>query len=395
MAPTFATLPTQSLHGKRVLLREDFNVPLEDGRIASTARIKAALPTIRHCLDAGAGVLLVSHLGRPRAGFPDPALSLAPVARALGEFLRRQVALVKNWHGGVDVAPGEVALLENIRFEPGEEANDPCLARRLAALCDVFVLDAFATAHRAHASTCGVAAEAPVCYAGPLLAAELDALSRALDSPARPLVAVVGGAKVSTKLGALDALAEIADRILVGGGIANTFLAAAGNDIGASLAERDRLADARRIAGKVEVPIPRDVMTCCDIGAAAGQPARLRAAGEVAEDEAILDLGPATLRAWRPMLMQAGTILWNGPLGVFEHDQFGEGTRHLAEAVAASSAFSIAGGGDTLAAVEKYGVAEDISYLSTGGGAFLEFMEGRTLPGVAALQGRARMNERG
>lgn len=384
-----ATLAAQSLHGKRVLVREDFNVPLDAGRIASTARIEAALPTIRHCLDAGAGVLLMSHLGRPRAGFPEPALSLAPVAQKLGEYLGRPVVLVKHWHNGVDLPPGEVALLENIRFEPGEETNDPGLARRLAALCDVFVLDAFASAHRAHASTCGVIAEAPASCAGPLLTAELEALSRTLDSPARPLVAVVGGAKVSTKLGVLDSLAEIADRILVGGGIANTFLAAAGNNVGASLAERDRLADARRIAAKVEVPIPEDVMTCRHGRAPAGQPARLRAAGEVAQDEAVLDLGPATLRAWQPMLMQAGTILWNGPLGVFEHDQFGEGTRSLAEAVAASSAFSIAGGGDTLAAIEKYDVADGISYLSTGGGAFLEFVEGRTLPGIAALQERA------
>ena len=387
--PPLATLEAQSLHGKRVLVREDFNVPLEAGRIASTVRIQAALPTIRHCLDAGAGVLLMSHLGRPRAGFPEPALSLAPVAAKLGEYLRRQVALVRNWHDGMDLVPGEVALLENIRFEPGEESNDPRLARRLAALCDVFVLDAFATAHRAHASTCGVVAEAPVSCAGPLLTTELQALSQALDNPPRPLVAVVGGAKVSTKLGVLDSLAEVADCILVGGGIANTFLAAAGNDVGASLAEHDRLADARRIAAKVEAPIAQDVMTCRADGAAAAQPARLRPASEVGEDEAILDLGPATLRTWQPTLARAGTILWNGPLGVFEHDQFGEGTRNLAEAVASSSAYSIAGGGDTLAAIEKYGVAEGISYLSTGGGAFLEFVEGRTLPGIAALQERA------
>ena len=380
----------ESLRGKRVLVREDFNVPRTAGRITSTARIEAALPTIRQFLGAGAGVLLVSHLGRPEAGVRDAALSLAPVARVLSELLGCNVPLVKDWHRGVDVAPGEAVLLENIRFEPGEETNDPRLARRLAALCDVFVLDAFATAHRAHASTCGVAAAAPASCAGPLLAAELEALERALDNPARPLVAVVGGAKVSTKLGVLDALAELADCILVGGGIANTFLLAAGNGIGDSLAERDRVAEARRIMAKVNVPIPLDVMTCQSSKAAAGQPARLRPVHSVAGDEAILDLGPATLRAWQATLMQAGTILWNGPLGVFEHDQFGEGTRRLAEAVAASSAFSIAGGGDTLAAVDKYGVADGISYLSTGGGAFLEFVEGKTLPGVAALRQRVR-----
>ena len=324
-------------------------------------------------------------------GERDPALSLAPVARALGERLDLEVPLVRDWHGGVEVAPGKVALLENVRFEPGERDNDDTLAQRLAALCDVFVMDAFGTAHRAHASTCGVARAAPVACAGPLLEAELEALGRALDQPERPLVAIVGGSKVSTKLAVLESLAAKADALIVGGGIANTFLSAAGEDIGASLAEPELAAVARRVMARVSVPLPVDAMTAT--AATAAQPARLRLPGEVGANERILDLGPETVRRLRPLIDGAGTIIWNGPLGMFEHDQFGEGTRLVAEAVAASAAFSIAGGGDTLAAIDKYGIGAGISYRSTGGGAFLAFVEGGTLPAVAALHDRAANTE--
>ena len=371
---------------KRVLVREDLNVPLTDGGVANDARIEAALPTIRHCMTSRAGVVLVSHLGRPRPGERDQALSLAPVAAALGDALGCAVRLVDEWENGVDVDFGEVVLLENIRFEAGETANDPVLARRLAALCDVFVMDAFGTAHRAHASTVGVAEAAGVACAGPLLAAELNALGRVLDEPARPLVAVVGGAKVSTKLAVLESLTRVADSIVVGGGIANTFLRASGVRIGASLAEPDQVAVARRIMSRVEVPIPVDLMTAPAIDA--GLPARLRLCGEVGGGEMILDIGPATARRLSDLVANAGTILWNGPLGVFEFDQFGEGTRALAEAIATADAYSVAGGGDTLAAIEKYGVGEGISYQSTGGGAFLEYLAGVTLPAVAVLEGR-------
>ena len=376
--------------GKRVLVREDFNVPLNAGEVADTARIDAALPTIRRCLESGAAVLLASHLGRPQAGRRDAALSLAPVARVLGEKLGRQVALAKNWHDGVAVAPGEVVLLENLRFEPGETANDAALGGRLAALCDVFVMDAFGTAHRAHASTCSVIYAARETCAGPLLMAELDALAQALHKPARPLVAIVGGAKVSTKLTVLESLADKADSLIVGGGIANTFLLAAGSPIGASLAEPGLIDVAKRICAKTAWQAPVDVMT-----APAGKvddrtPAQLRLSGEVGDEEAIFDLGPESVRRLQPIVEAAGTLIWNGPLGVFERDQFGEGTRVLAEMVAASAAFSIAGGGDTLAAVGKYEVGDGISHLSTGGGAFLEFVEGKTLPALAALQARYR-----
>ena len=381
-----ATIPSLSdvaLRGKRVLVREDLNVPIEDGRVTGMARINAALPTLRRCLDAGAAVLVVSHLGRPEEGRRDPSLSLEPVADALGEALGHEVRFETDWHDGVQVAPGEVVLLENIRFEPGETTNDPALAGRLAALCDVFVLDAFGTAHRAHASTAGVALAAPVACAGPLLEAELSALDRALDDPARPLVAIVGGSKVSTKLDVLESLASIADTVIVGGGIANTFLLAAGDEIGASLAEPEQVDVARRIMAKVDVPMPVDLMTAPALAAA--QPARLRPRGEVPGGESILDIGPETARRLQSVVRDARTIIWNGPMGVFEFDQFGEGTRLLAEAVATSSAFSVAGGGDTLAAIEKYGVGEGISYQSTGGGAFLEVVAGETLPAVAAL----------
>ena len=379
------------VRGRRVLIREDFNVPIGDGKVRNAARIDAALPTIRHCLSAGAAVILVSHLGRPVPGKRDGTLSLAPVARALDERLHMNVALLQDWHEATTLRPGSIALLENIRFEPGETNNDRALAERLAALCDVFVMDAFGTAHRAHASTCGVIDAAPTACAGPLLEAELNALGRALGGDlARPFVAIVGGAKVSTKLALLESLATLADAIVVGGGIANTFLLAAGAGVGESLAEPSMVPVAERIMAKVHVPIPVDVMTARHGEIDAPRQARLRPWKEVAHDEAILDLGPETLRRLRSTIESAGTIIWNGPLGVFEFDQFGDGTRTLAEAVAASSAFSIAGGGDTLAAIDKYDAGDGLSYLSTGGGAFLEFVQGETLPAVAALQRRAR-----
>ena len=383
---TIPLLRDCDIRGKNVLLREDLNVPLERGRVANGARIEAALPTIRHCMAAGARVILVSHLGRPRPDERDPALSLRPLAQALDDALGCPVRLVDDWKNGVDGGSADVVLLENIRFEAGETANDPQLARRLAALCDVFVMDAFGTAHRTHASTVGVAEAVGVACAGPLLAAELDALGRVLDNPVRPLVAVVGGSKVSTKLAVLESLARVADSIIVGGGIANTFLLASGMPIGASLAELDQVDVARRIMARVEVAMPVDLMTATAIDA--GLPARLRLRGEVGSDEMILDVGPETARRLSDVVAKAGTILFNGPLGVFELDQFGEGTRVLAEAIAEADAYSVAGGGDTLAAIEKYGVAEGMSYRSTGGGAFLEYLAGETLPAVAVLQGR-------
>ena len=380
------------LAGKRVLVREDFNVPIADGRVTSDARLRAALPTLRRAIDQGARVLVMSHLGRPKEGEHDPALSLAPVAKALAALLERPVRFIEGGLDGATAAPGEVALLENVRFLKGEKKDDPALARRMAALCDVFVMDAFGTAHRAEASTHGVALEAPIACAGPLLAGEIDALERALHEPARPLVAVVGGSKVSTKLSVLENLVAKVDQLVVGGGIANTFLAAAGAPVGKSLHEADMVGVARRLladakARGVGVPIPVDVVVASEFSASAR--AETRAAGAVGEDEMILDIGPASARAIADIVAKAGTVIWNGPLGVFEFDQFGEGTRTLAQAVARSSAFSIAGGGDTLAAIEKYGIEDDISYISTGGGAFLEFVEGKTLPAVAALERRA------
>lgn len=380
-----------SLRGKQVLIRADLNVPLAGGEVVNPARIDASLPTIRHCLDAGAEVVLMSHLGRPEVGHAEPGtahpLSLAPVARVLAERLARPVDLVEFWHIPAELPPpGTVTLLENIRFEAGETANSPLLAAQLAAQCDVFVMDAFGTAHRAHASTVGVAQFAPEACAGLLLASELDAIAKALEEPARPVVAIVGGAKVSTKLDALESLASLADTVLVGGGIANTFLLADGTPIGASVAEPGMVEQARRVMAKANVPLPVDVMTAPGGKVAADQPARLRPCGEVPQNELILDVGPETLRRWRDVIDGAGTIIWNGPLGVFERDQFGEGTRLLAEAVAGSAAYSIAGGGETLAAIDKYGVRERISYLSTGGGAFLALLEGKPLPAVEALQ---------
>lgn len=375
------------LRGKRVLIREDLNVPVKDGQVTSDVRIRAALPTLEKALDAGAAVIVMSHLGRPEEGRFDPEFSLAPVAERLGELLGRPVPVLRDWRKtGVAVRPGEIALLENVRFLEGEAKDAEPLAQALAALCDVFVMDAFATAHRAQASTHGVAKFAPVACAGPLLGAELSALERALADPRRPLVAIVGGAKVSTKLEVLDSLAGLADRIIVGGGIANTFIAAAGHPVGKSLYEPDLIEAAQRIAAKVDVPLPVDVMVGKRFDES--EPAVVKALDEVAEDDMIFDIGPETARQWAAGLADAGTVLWNGPVGVFEFDQFGEGTRVLAEAIAGGQSFSIAGGGDTLAAIDKYGVAAGISYVSTGGGAFLEFVEGKTLPAVAVLASR-------
>jgi len=381
------------LAGKRVLIREDLNVPIQDGRVTSDARIRAALPTIRLALDRGARVVLMSHLGRPKEGAFDPALSLDPVAHRLAELLGRKVPLVHDWLGGVDVAPGEAVLLENVRFNKGEKKDAEELARRMAALCDVFVMDAFGTAHRAEASTHGVARFAPVACAGPLLVNELVALETALEKPARPLVAIVAGSKVSTKLTVLESLLARVDQLIVGGGIANTFLAAAGFPVGKSLHEPDMVDIARRLmeqshARGVDIPIPTDVVVAKELSASAE--ADVKDAAAVAPDDMILDIGPDTAERLAGIVGRAGTVVWNGPVGVFEFDQFGEGTKTLANAIARSAAFSLAGGGDTLAAIEKYGVEEGISYISTGGGAFLEFVEGKTLPAVAILEERAR-----
>jgi phosphoglycerate kinase len=377
------------LAGKRVLIREDLNVPVADGRVTSDVRIRAALPTIRQALDAGAAVMLMSHLGRPTEGAPEDKYSLAPVAARLSALLETAVPLMTDWIDGVDVEPGQVVLLENVRFLAGEKACDDALARKMAALCDVFVMDAFGTAHRAQASTYGVAEHAPVACAGPLLAGELDALAKALDNPARPMVAIVGGSKVSTKLTVLEALAGVVDQLIVGGGIANTFIAAAGHNVGKSLHEPEMLDTASALAAsdKADIPVPVDVVVGDAFSADA--PATVRDVSAVSDDELILDIGPVTASHFAALLESAGTIIWNGPVGVFEFDQFGEGTKTLAEAIANSKAFSVAGGGDTLAAIDKYGVANRISYISTGGGAFLEFVEGKTLPAVAVLEARA------
>jgi phosphoglycerate kinase len=380
-----------NLTGQRVLIREDLNVPVEGGVITSDARIRASLPTIRAARDAGARVMLLSHLGRPKEGEFSAENSLAPVAARLGELLGAPVRLVRDWLDGIECAAGEVVLCENVRFNKGEKKDDEGLSRRMAALCDIFVMDAFGTAHRAEASTHGVARFAPIACAGPLLVGELDALERALANPARPLVAIVAGSKVSTKLTVLESLLSKVDQLIVGGGIANTFLAATGVAVGKSLHEPDMLDTARALLAQAKakgtsIPLPTDVVVAKEFSPTAV--ATTRAVEAVAADELILDIGPSTARSLATLLQSAGTILWNGPVGVFEFDSFAGGTRVIAEAIAASSAFSLAGGGDTLAAIEKFGVESGISYISTGGGAFLEFVEGKTLPAVAALEAR-------
>lgn len=375
------------LAGKRVLIREDLNVPIKDGRVTSDARIRAVLPTVRQAMEAGAQVMLMSHLGRPEEGHFEAQYSLAPVAEHLAGLLGCPVPLVDNWRDGVDLADGQVALLENVRFNPGEKKDDEALAKAYAALCDVFVMDAFGTAHRAQASTHGVARFAPVACAGPLLAAELDALEKALSSPARPMVAIVGGSKVSTKLEVLETLSEKVDQLVVGGGIANTFLAAAGKPVGKSLCEHDLVPAASALMAKTTIPLPQDVVTAKAFAAEAE--AELKSVDAVAEDDMILDIGPKAAAAIAEVIANAGTILWNGPVGVFEFPAFAAGTEALARAIAGSSAFSLAGGGDTLAAIDQFGIADQVSYISTGGGAFLEYVEGKTLPAVAILQQRA------
>ena len=390
--PTMLRMADLDLAGKRVLIREDLNVPIKAGAVSSDARIRAALPTIRLALERGARVLILSHLGRPTEGKCDPELSLAPVAARLSELLGQPVPLVRDWLDGVDCAPGSAVLCENVRFNVGEKADAEALSRRMAALCDIYVMDAFGTAHRAESSTHGVGRFAPVACAGPLLVAEVDALERALLKPARPLVAIVGGSKVSSKLTVLGALLEKVDMLVVGGGIANTFLAATGVQVGKSLYEAEMLDMARTLivcaqARGAEIPLPTDVVVAPQFAATAH--ADVRAVGEVRADEMILDIGPDSAERLCKLISSAGTVLWNGPVGVFEFDQFGEGTRAIANAIASSGAYSLAGGGDTLAAIEKYGVEDGISYISTGGGAFLEFVEGKTLPAVAMLQARA------
>ncbi|OBS08119.1 phosphoglycerate kinase [Acidihalobacter prosperus] len=390
---SFIKLTDLDLADKRVLIRADLNVPLKDGKVSSDQRIRASLPTIEHALAAGARVMVMSHLGRPEEGVYDEQYSLAPVADHLGALLGRPVRLVKDYLDGVTLAAGELAILENVRFNKGEKKDDETLARRYASLCDVFVMDAFGTAHRAQASTHGVGRFAPVACAGPLLAGELEALGKALDNPARPMVAIVGGSKVSTKLTVLESLSKIVDQLIVGGGIANTFIAAAGKPVGKSLYEADLIDTCRQLTADAQshgadIPVPADVV--CGKEFSESAVAALKSTDEVADDDMIFDVGPQTSARFAEILKSAGTIVWNGPVGVFEFDQFGEGTKALAEAIAESDAFSIAGGGDTLAAVDKYGIADRVSYISTGGGAFLEFLEGKQLPAVAMLEARAR-----
>lgn len=385
----FARLSDLDLRNKRVFIRADLNVPQDDaGNITEDTRIRASVPAIALALQGGAAVMVTSHLGRPTEGELKPEDSLAPIARRLGELLGMNVRLQQNWIDGVEVRPGEVVLLENCRVNKGEKKNDDALAQKMARLCDIYVNDAFGTAHRAEATTHGIAKYAPIACAGPLLAAELDALGKALHAPARPLVAIVAGAKVSTKLTILEALSAKVDRLIVGGGIANTFLLAAGFKIGKSLAEPDLLDAAKAVMAKVNVPLPTDVVCAKEFAATAA--ATVKSIADVADDDMILDVGPETAKTLAEIARSAGTIVWNGPLGVFEFDQFGHGTETLARAIAASSAFSIAGGGDTLAAIAKYGITKEVSYISTGGGAFLEFLEGKTLPAVDILEQRAR-----
>lgn len=397
-AMNFNRMTDLDLTGKRVLIREDLNVPVKNGTITSDARLRAALPTIKHALAQGAAVIVCSHLGRPVEGEPKPEQSLAPVAAYLSEALGQSVRLVTDYLDGVEVAVGEVVLLENVRFNHGEKKNNPELAQKYAQLCDIFVMDAFGTAHRAEASTEGVARFAQVAAAGPLLAAELDALGRAMQTPEKPMVAIVAGSKVSTKLDVLNSLANICDQLIVGGGIANTFLAAAGYNVGKSLYEADLVETAKAIAEKVNVPLPTDVVVADAtqinfddfLGSLANVEAVTKNIADISENDMILDVGAETAKQFAQLIQQSKTILWNGPVGVFEVSQFGEGTNTLAQAIAQSSAFSIAGGGDTLAAIDKYQVTEHIGYISTGGGAFLEFVEGKTLPAVAVLLEKAQ-----
>jgi phosphoglycerate kinase len=380
------------LAGKRVLIRQDLNVPIENGRVTSDQRIVASIPTLEAALDAGAAVMVMSHLGRPKEGQWSEADSLAPVAKRLGELLGREVPLVRDYLDGIDIAPGQLVLLENCRMNVGEKADDEALAKQYAALCDVFVMDAFGTAHRAQASTHGVIRFAKQAAGGPLLMGELDALAKALDHPARPLLAIVAGSKVSTKLELLASLVGKVDQLIVGGGIANTFIAAGGFGVGKSLVEADLVDTAKQImadakARGADIPVPTDVVVAPEFKADA--PATVKAVDAISADDMVLDIGPETAQRYARMIAGAGTVVWNGPVGVFEFDAFGKGTETLARAIAASKAFSIAGGGDTLAAVDKYGIAGDVSYISTGGGAFLEFLEGKELPAVTALKARA------
>ncbi len=382
------------LRGKRVLIRQDLNVPVKDGVVTSDQRIRASLPAIRFCMDAGAQLMVMSHLGRPTEGKPEAQYSLKPVADYLGEALSRQIPLVDNYlQASPEMADGDVVLLENVRFNAGEKTNDETLSRQYASLCDVYVMDAFGTAHRAQASTHGAGSYAPIACAGPLLAAELEALSKALDNPKRPMVAIVGGSKVSTKLTVLDSLSKLVDQLIPGGGIANTFIAAAGYNVGKSLVEVDLIPEARRLIKQArtkgrEIPVPTDVV--CGKAFSEQAEAVIKLVEEVTDDDMIFDIGPQTAARFAEIMQQSATVVWNGPVGVFEFDQFGEGTRTLATAIAGSAAFSIAGGGDTLAAVDKYGVADQVSYISTGGGAFLEFLEGKQLPAVAMLEQRKK-----
>jgi len=381
------------LSGKRVLIRMDLNVPLKDGKVADDTRIRASMPTIEHAIKAGAKIMLMSHLGRPEEGVYDEKYSLAPVAAHLSKLLGQQVDLVKDWLDGVEVAGGKVVLCENVRFNKGEKKDDEALSRKMAALCDIYVMDAFGTAHRAQASTHGVGKYAPVACAGPLLAGELEALGKALGNPARPMVAIVGGSKVSTKLTVLESLSGIVDQLIVGGGIANTFIAAAGYQVGKSLYEPDLIEEAGRLTNAArsrggDIPVPKDVVCGKEFSETAQ--ATLKGVGEISEDDMVFDIGPQTSDIFDEIIKKAGTIVWNGPVGVFEFDQFGEGTHRLAMAIADSPAFSIAGGGDTLAAVSKYNISDKVSYISTGGGAFLEFLEGKKLPAVTMLEERAK-----
>jgi len=388
---TILRMTDLDLTGKRVLVRQDLNVPIDNGRITSEQRITASVPTLKLALEKGAAVMVTSHLGRPKEGQWSEADSLAPVAARLSELLGVEVPLVRDWVDGVDVRPGQVVLLENCRMNVGEGKDDEALAKKYAALCDVFVMDAFGTAHRAQASTHGVIRFAPVAAGGPLLMAELDALDKALANPARPLLAIVAGSKVSTKLELLTSLVGKVDQLIVGGGIANTFIAAAGHGVGKSLVENDLLETARKIDADAksrgaQIPLPVDVVVAPAF--AADAPATVKPVDQVGPEDMILDIGPQTAAQYAELIKAAGTVVWNGPVGVFEFDAFGKGTETLARAIAESKAFSIAGGGDTLAAVDKYGIEKQVSYISTGGGAFLEFLEGKTLPAVAALEAR-------